>query len=103
MRNLKVIVMYFQNLLKIKGKHCFGFVVSLKNSPRGYKTFPCSTNLSTEFILLIHVTVKMPTIVGILTFISMINKTSERLKAKYFLMCRYFSFYEQFKVCAQLS
>ena len=33
-----------------------------------------------EFILLINV--KMPTIVGILAFISMINTTSERLKAK---------------------
>ena len=32
-----------------------------------------------KFILLINV--KMPTIVGILTFISMINTTSERLKA----------------------
>ena len=33
-----------------------------------------------EFILLIYV--KMPTIVGILTFISMINTASERPKAK---------------------
>ena len=33
--------------------------------------------MSTKFILLINV--KMPTIVGILTFISMINTTSERL------------------------
>ena len=40
----------------------------------------CSTQLSTKFILLINV--KMPTIVGILTFISMINTTFERLKAK---------------------
>ena len=38
----------------------------------------CSTQFSTKFILLINV--KMPTIVGILTFISMINATSERLK-----------------------
>ena len=35
--------------------------------------------LSMKFILLINV--KMPTIVGILTFISMINTTSEGLKA----------------------
>ena len=42
------------------------------------KLFPCSTQLSTKFILLINV--KMPTIVGILTFISMINTTSDRLK-----------------------
>ena len=51
----------------------------------------CSTQLSTKFILLINV--KMPTIVGILTFISMINTTSERLKARNFLICRYFRFF----------
>ena len=38
------------------------------------KTVSCSTELSTKFIILINV--KMPTIVGILTFISMINTTS---------------------------
>ena len=48
--------------------------------PRGYKTFSCSTQLSTNLILLINV--KMPTTVGILTFISIINTTSERPKAK---------------------
>ena len=58
--------------------------------PRGYKTFSCSTQLSTKFILLINV--KMSTIVGILTFISVINTTSERLKARIFFICRYFSF-----------
>ena len=35
-----------------------------------------------EFILLINV--KMPTIFGILTFISMINTTYETLKARFF-------------------
>ena len=54
-----------------------------------------------EFILLINV--EMPTIVGILTFISMINTTSERLKERNFFLCRYFSFYEQLKFRAQLS
>ena len=45
------------------------------------KLFPCSTQLSTKFILLINV--KMPTIVGILTFISrIIYKTSESSKAR---------------------
>ena len=34
----------------------------------------------------------LPTIVGILTFISMINTTSERLKARNFFIPRYFSF-----------
>ena len=41
--------------------------------------------------------------VGILTFISMINTTSKRLKARKFFICRYFSFYEQLKFRAQLS
>ena len=54
------------------------------------KLFSCSTQLSTKFIVLINV--KMPTIVGILTFISMINTTSERLKARNFFICQYFSF-----------
>ena len=65
------------------------------------KHFTCSTQLSTKFILLINV--KMPTIVGILTFISMINTTSERLKARNFYNCRHLSFYEQMKFHAQLS
>ena len=47
---------------------------------RGYKTFSCSTQLSIKFIMLINV--KMLTIVGILKFISMVNKTSESLKAR---------------------
>ena len=72
-------------------------------SPEVIKLFPCSTQLSTKFILLINV--KMPTIVGILTFISIINTTFERLKARNFFICRYFSFsfYEQMKFRAQLS
>ena len=46
------------------------------------KPFVCSIALSTKFILLINV--KMPTIIGILTFISMINTTSEILEARNF-------------------
>ena len=46
------------------------------------KRFSYSTQLSTKFILLINV--KMPTIVGILPFISMINTTSQRLNARIF-------------------
>ena len=34
---------------------------------------------------------------------SMINTTSERLKARNFFICRYFSFYEYLKFRAQLS
>ena len=43
------------------------------------------------------------TIVVILTFISMINTTSERLKARKFFTFPYFSFYEQLKFRTQLS
>ena len=48
-----------------------------------------------KFIMLINV--KMPTIVGILTFISMINTTSENLKARKVFIFQHFSFYEQLK------
>ena len=48
--------------------------------PRGYTTFLCLTQLSMKVIMLIDV--KMLTIVGILTFISTINVTSESLKAR---------------------
>ena len=48
--------------------------------PEVIKLFPCSTQLSTKSILLINV--KTPTIVGVLTFVSMINTTSERLISK---------------------
>ena len=50
---------------------------TVQTRPEVIKLFSCSTQLSTKFILLINV--KMPTFVGILTFISMINTTSERL------------------------
>ena len=70
------------------------------SGPEVKKLFSCSTQLSTKFILLINV--KMPTIVGILTFISVINATSERFKAKNYFICQYFSFYEQLKFRAQL-
>ena len=72
-----------------------------QSGPEVVKLFPCSTELSTKFILLINV--KMPTIVGILTFISMANTAYERLKAKNFFICQYFSFYEQLRFHAQLS
>ena len=74
---------------------------NLGPEPKVIKLLSCSTKLSTRFILLINV--KMPTLVGILTFISMINTAYESLKARNFFICRYFSFYEQLKVRAQLS
>ena len=75
--------------------------LKLRSKPEVIKPFPCSTQLSKKFILLKNV--KMSTIVGILTYISMKNTTSERLKARNFFICRYFSFYEQLKFLAQLS
>ena len=45
--------------------------------PEVIKLIPYSTQQSIKFIKLINV--KMQTIIGILTFISMINTTSERL------------------------
>ena len=64
--------------------------------------FSCSTQLSLKLIMLINV--KMPTIVGILAFISMINTTSESLKArKVLFIFHHFSFYEQLKFHTELS
>ena len=77
------------------------YLVGFEASTRGYNTFSYSIQLNTKFILLINV--KMQTIVGILTFMSMINTTSERLKARHFFICLYFSFYEQLKFRVQLS
>ena len=57
--------------------------------------------LSTKFILLINV--KMPTIVGILTFIGRINASYERLKAWNTYLAQCFSFYEQFQFYVQLT
>ena len=45
----------------------------------------------------------MPTIVGILTFISMLNAKSETMKARKVGIFQQFSFYEQLKFHAQLS
>ena len=45
--------------------------------------------------LIMLINVKMPTIVGILTFISMINTTSECLKARNIFILQYLSFCEQ--------
>ena len=50
------------------------------SGPVVVKLFSYSTQLSTKVIMLINV--KMPTIIGILTFISVINTTFESLKSK---------------------
>ena len=75
--------------------------MSMKPGPEVIKLFPCSTQLSKKFIMLINV--KMPTVVGILTFISMINTASESLKARKISIFQHFTFYEQLKVHARLS
>ena len=49
------------------------------------------------------INVKMPTIVGILTFISMINTTYESLKGRKILTFKHFNCYEHLKFFAQLS
>ena len=55
---------------------CFLVCQSSAVLARGYKTFfSYSTQLSTKFILLINV--KMSTIVGILTYICMINRNAK--------------------------
>ena len=61
-----------------KSVYVRGFVLS--PGPEVIKLFPCSTQLSMNFILLIDI--KMPTIVGILTFISRINTVSESFKGR---------------------
>ena len=69
--------------------------------PQGYKTFfLCSTQLSMKLIM--RVNVKMPTTVGILPFISMINTASEHLKARTIFIFQHFRFYEQLKFYAQI-
>ena len=52
---------------------------------------------------MLHINVKMPTIVGILTFISRINTKSENLKARKTFIFQNFSFYEQMNFHAQLN
>ena len=52
---------------------------------------------ATEYKSIILINVKMPTIVGILTFISMIDTRSENLKARKVLIFQRFSFCEQLK------
>ena len=63
------------------------------------KPFSCSSQLSLKFILLINV--KMPTIVGILTFMSRINYCF--LSFEFSTNFGYFNIYEQLKFHAQLS
>ena len=72
-----------------------------RTGPEVIKLFSCSTQLNMKFFLLINV--KMPTIVGILTFLSEKNSIlglSEPKKAEFLDI---FYTYEHFKFHAQLS
>ena len=76
--------------------------LNIEPGPEVIKLFSCSTQLSMKIFLLINV--KMPTIVGILTFMSRKNSIlglSESLKKS--LISRYFYTYEHLKFHAQLS
>ena len=75
-------------------------VLSHIPGPKIIKLFSCSTQMSMKFILFINV--KMPTIVGILMFISRINTPSGSSKQEKFIIFPYFTFYEQFRFHAQL-
>ena len=75
------------------------FSMLLLGKPWGYKTFSMRNSAEQQKnILLINAT-----IVGILTFISMINKKPERLKAINFFICRYLSVYEQFELSCSVE
>ena len=69
--------------------------------PRDYKTFSCSTQLSMKFFLLINV--KMPTIVGILTFMSGKNSILGLSEPKNSWISWYLYTYEHLISHAQLS
>ena len=69
--------------------------------PEVIKLFSCSTQLSMKFNMLINV--KMPTIVGILTFINMMNTKFKRMKARNVFIFQHFSFHKELKFHAQLS
>ena len=68
----------------LKQNSLFNWLVQ-HSGPEVVLLFQCPTQLSTKFILLINI--KMPTIVGILTFISMINTTYECSKARKSVFC----------------
>ena len=73
----------------------------VRSGPEVIKLFSCSTQLRLKFILLINV--KMPTIVGILTFMSRINYRLWSSKPSISVYLGYFGIYEKFKFYAQLS
>ena len=73
----------------------------LNSGPEVIKLFPCSSQLSMKFFLLINV--KMPTIVGILTFMSRKNSILNLPEPEKGWISWYFHTYEHLKFHAQLS
>ena len=77
------------------------FCLLFRPGPAVIKLFSCSTRLRLKFILLINV--KMPTIVGILTFMSRINYLFFGFEPEFSSYFDNFNIYEQLKFHAQLS
>ena len=73
----------------------------MKSGPEVIKLFSCSTQLKMKFLLLINV--KMPTIVGILTFMNKKNSILGLSESKKLWISRYFYTYEHLKFHDQLS
>ena len=72
-----------------------------QQGPEVIKLFSSSAQLRLKFILLTNV--KMPTVVGILTFIMRINYRLWHYKPSISIYLDYFVIYEKFKFYAQLS
>ena len=66
--------------MNVQAGLCLCDSYATKSGQKVIKLLSCSTQLSTKFILLINV--KMPTYVGILTFISRINTPTWSLTAR---------------------
>ena len=84
-----------------KGKGNYPLFGALRSSPEVINFFSCSTQLSMKFFLLINV--KMPTIVGILTFMSRKNSLLHLSEPEERWISWYFYTYEHLKFHAQLS
>ena len=74
---------------------------SMRPGPEVIKLFSFSAQLRLKFVLLINV--KMPTTVGILTFISRINYRLWCYKPSVTIYLGYFGSYEQYTCSAELS
>ena len=73
----------------------------MRSGPEVIRQISCSIQLRIKFIMLINV--KMPTIVGILKCMSMMNTTCARLKSSAVIILQHLNFHEQLKFHAQLS